>query len=89
MGNAKIQVHPSVNGQKYRTFHLSSFCKYFEVRDIDNKVLQTQLWEKVKPHIPETFNGRSLLGPHPLMRVMRYQPEGFLSPHIDGNSPLD
>jgi len=54
------------------------------VRDINNKVLRAQLWAKVKPHIPETFNGRSLLGPHPLMRVMRYQPEGFLSPHIDG-----
>jgi len=54
------------------------------VRDHSDEQMNKEIFELIRPHLPSKFQGRELLGPHPLMRVMRYKSGGHLSPHIDG-----
>ena len=55
------------------------------VLDHEDQALSSSLWARIKPHCPASFAGRRVVGPHPLLRVMRYDADGgFLPAHVDG-----
>jgi len=53
-------------------------------RDHVDSELTKLLWERLAAHVPTSFGGQSRVGPHPMMRIMRYEAQGSLSAHLDG-----
>jgi hypothetical protein len=48
------------------------------VTDLYDRELTQQLWTKIAPHVPTSFGGRTLVGPHSMTRIMRYEEHGQL-----------
>ncbi|KAF9935889.1 dipeptidylpeptidase [Modicella reniformis] len=51
---------------------------------IDDHQIVTELWERVKHHIPAVYQKRPVVGINERLRFLKYGPGGQFQPHMDG-----
>lgn len=63
--------------------------KMTDVRNNDRSIIDSfglsgELWERLKPFIPETFKGHKVVGLNERLRFLRYYEGQYFAPHFDG-----
>ena len=51
---------------------------------IDSKNQADWIWSRIKPFIPETWEGHAVIGPNERLRILKYQKGDYFRPHMDG-----
>ncbi|RHZ02910.1 hypothetical protein DYB26_009301, partial [Aphanomyces astaci] len=52
---------------------------------IDDVATASIVWDRVRPHLPSTFQGKPVVGVNERLRFLRYYPGQQFKPHCDGS----
>ncbi|RHY86600.1 hypothetical protein DYB37_006138 [Aphanomyces astaci] len=52
---------------------------------IDDVATASIVWDRVRPHLPSTFQGKPVVGVNERLRFLRYYPGQEFKPHCDGS----
>merc|ERR1712183_284935 len=52
---------------------------------IDSQEYAGLIWERIKSHLPQSWNSHPVVGPNERLRFLKYSPGEYFKPHFDGS----
>lgn len=59
--------------------------RHHERSIIDDEKITNDIFNKIKDHVPKSWNGNKLLNINERLRFLKYYPSNYFKPHNDGN----